>query len=161
MFNVSLVGDRAIVARFAAFPKNVHDYLLKKVSVLALKLESKIKTQKLSGQVLNVKTGALRRSIAHQIKDTLTAITAKVFSSGDVKYAGIHEFGGTTKPHDIVATKAKALHFVMGGKEMFLKRVHHPGSKMPERSFMRSSLSEMQPEIVEALEDAGKMAWTN
>lgn len=34
-----------------------------------------------------------------------------------------------TKPHDIVATKAKALRFVQNGAVRFAKRVHHPGTR--------------------------------
>jgi hypothetical protein len=42
----------------------------------------------------------------------------------------------------------------VGGKQVFAKIVHHPGSVMPERSFMRSSLAEMRPEIIDGLRQA-------
>jgi hypothetical protein len=42
----------------------------------------------------------------------------------------------------------------MGGKQVFFKRVNHPGSQMPVRSFMRSSLRDMRPEIIEAMRKA-------
>ena len=34
-----------------------------------------------------------------------------------------------TKPHEIVPAEAKSLHFFIGGKEIFTKHVHHPGTK--------------------------------
>jgi phage gpG-like protein len=108
----------------------------------------------LSGQVLNVKTGRLRRSIFNEVTDTSTAVTGKVASSGDVKYAAIHEFGGKTPAHEILPNKAKALAFVMGGKQVFAAVVHHPGSVMPERSYMRSSLHEMEQEIRDGIRAA-------
>ena len=140
---LEIIGDTQIKAKFEALPASVHDDLLRTVYKLDNDLVRYIQDQKLSGQVLKIKTGALRRSIKGDVIDEGDIITGTAFSSGDVlKYAGIHEYGGTTPPHDIVPVKAKALAFVMGGKMVFAKIVHHPGSKMPERSFMRSSLSD-------------------
>lgn len=155
-FSVEIDDSRA-VARLGAMPAKVHDALVTKVSSLRLQLEAKIKS-KLSGQVLNVRTGALRASIFSETIDEKDAVYGRAASSGDVKYAGIHEFGGKTPAHDIVPTKAQALAFVVGGKQVFAKAVHHPGSNMPERSFMRSSLKDMRGEIVSGLEQAVKKA---
>ena len=154
MLNVTLVGDRELVAKFDAMPQRVHDALLAKVTALALKLEDKVKSEKLSGQVLNVKTGALRRSIFETVTDNATSVIGKVASSGDVKYAAIHEFGGTIPAHDIYPVNAKALAFMLGGKQVFASVVHHPGSVMPERSYLRSSLDDMRDEIIDGLREA-------
>ena len=69
-------------------------------------------------------------------------------------YADIQEYGGRTSPHDIVPVKAQALRFMMEGKTVFAKIVHHPGSLIPERSYLRSALSDMQNQIVSELEQA-------
>ena len=74
--------------------------------------------------------------------------------SGDVKYAAIHEFGGTIPPHQIVPDKAKALAFAIGGKQVFAARVNLPAVTMPERSYLRSSLAEMAEAIRERLSEA-------
>ena len=153
MLSVQLVGDRELVAKLQAMPARVHDALLKKVMTLALQLEAKVK-QKLSGEVLNVRSGALRRSIFETIQDDPTTVVGKVASSGDVKYAGIHEFGGTIPAHEIVPNKAMALAFVIGGKQVFATRVEIPDVQMPQRSYLRSSLTEMEPQIVEGLREA-------
>ena len=153
MLNVTLVGDRELIAKLQAMPARVHDALLKKVTVLALQLEAKVK-QKLSGDVLNVKTGALRRSIFETVDESASSVVGKVASAGDVKYAAIHEFGGTIPAHEIVPSKAKALAFVIGGKQVFAARVQIPDVQMPERSFLRSALGEMEPQIVEGLREA-------
>ena len=34
-----------------------------------------------------------------------------------------------------------------GGEEVFARVVHHPGSRIPERSYLRSSLAEMAGQI--------------
>lgn len=153
-FSVHLVGDRALVARIDSMPSAVHTVLLRKIHGLALRLQAHIQRDKLSGQVLKVQTGALRRSIHTNVIDGGNRIIGRVLSSGDVKYAGIHEFGGRTPPHEIRPRKADALHFMMGGKAVFAKVVKHPGSVMPERSFMRSGLLDMQYTIASEMKEA-------
>lgn len=143
LINITLQGDTELIARLEKMPVAVQAALRMKVYSLALKLEAWVKTRKLNGQVLNRITGRLARSIMHKMLISPTSVFAKIFSSGDVKYAGIHEFGGRTLPHVILPKKAKALAF--GGK--FFARVNHPGSKMPERSFLRSGLRDMSAEI--------------
>ncbi len=152
MLNVQMIGDKELVARFRAMPSALRAALIRKTSVLTLMLEAKVKA-KLSGQVLNVVTGALRRSIQRRVTSTESSVKGEVYSAGDVKYAGIHEHGGTTPPHTIIPNKAQALSFVFMGKQAFFAKVNHPGSKIPERSYMRSSLREMRETIVSGYRD--------
>lgn len=123
------------------FQKNAKKRMLE----FALRWEELTKAN-LSGKVLNVRTGALRSSIGHEVVESNGRYTVRVFSS-NVPYAAIHEYGGQTKPHDIFPSKAQALHFFMGSKEVFAKSVHHPGSKIPERSYIRSALIEALAEM--------------
>jgi phage gpG-like protein len=150
MLNIQVVGDRELIARFDAMPSKIRSALLRKVTALALMLEAKVKDEKLSGQVLNVRSGALRRSIFNEVTDTATEVTGKVASSGDIKYASVHEYGGTINIPEITA-KGKALAFMMGGKQVFFKKVAAHTVTMPERSFMRSSLKDMESQIREGL----------
>jgi phage gpG-like protein len=153
VLNVTLTGDRQLISKLESLPAALREALAQKVSLLALKLEEKVK-RKLTNDVLNVKTGNLRRSIHNKVDQSSHAVIGRVYSSGDVKYAAIHEFGGQTKAHVIEAINGKALAFTAGGKQVFARRVNHPGSKIPERSFLRSSLDEMRPEIVEGMHEA-------
>ena len=50
--------------------------------------------------------------------------------------------------------KAQALAFVVGGAQRFARKVEHPGSVIPERSYLRSALDETSDDIVAALADA-------
>ena len=147
MLNVQLDVSKAI-DWLEALPQSVHDALLESMDALRLLLEDKVVNDKLSGQVLNAKTGALQRSIVSGLNDDDTAVYGWVGSSGDVSYAAIQEFGGKTAAHDIMPDKAKALAFLVGGKKIFAKIVHHPGSVIPERSYLRSALADMEDEIV-------------
>jgi phage gpG-like protein len=120
---------------------------------LVLELSNKIKFEKLSGQVLKNRTGTLRRSIRPlPVKNNDSVLIGEVVTN--LEYARIHEFGGKTKAHDIFPKKGRALAFMMGGKQVIVKSVKHPGSVMPERSFMRTALNEMTPQIREVFENA-------
>lgn len=88
------------------------------------------------GKMLQV-TGRLASSItsAH------TNNTAQVGTN--VIYAAIHQFGGQTAPHTIVAKYAKALAWPGG----FAKKVNHPGSKIPARPFLPFTMAGGTPEL--------------
>lgn len=158
MFKIELKGDTELIAKIDAAPESVRKELTKEITAIVLELEGHIKNDKLSGQVLHVVSGDLRRSVhaVLPVLQTATGVMGKVAQSGDVKYGGIHEFGGTTSPHIIEAKNGEALHFLMGGKDVFFKRVHHPGSVMPERSYMRSGLADLRDDIVDRLQRAVK-----
>jgi phage gpG-like protein len=157
-FNLSItVEDTAVIARFDHMDDNVHDELLKACRELSRDVANLVR-RKLSGEVLNVVTGNLRRSIFEDVQDLGQAVFGRVYGAADVPYGGIHEFGGMTGPHEIIARNAKTLRFIMGGVEVFRQRVSHPGAKMPERSFMRSSFVDMQTEIEDRLRQAVETA---
>ncbi len=151
MLQIEVQDDAS--AALAAMPDLVRQALSSKITMLAAALQAKIQ-QKLSGGVLNARTGALARSIVATIDDTGADIAVRIGPSADIKYAAIHEFGGVIPPHEIVPNKAKALAFAVGGKQVFAKRVNLPAVTMPERSYLRSSLEEMAGEITEGLSDA-------
>lgn len=155
MLNVTIVGDREVITQLKAMPQNVTRELNREALYLADKLRNHIILHKLSGQVLNKRTGNLQRSIKSKVETNPgVSVVGKAFSSGDVKYAGIHEFGGMTKAHIIEPKHARALAFEVGGKTIIRRRVNHPGSKMPERSFMRSSLTDLTPDIIKGFTQA-------
>jgi phage gpG-like protein len=151
MFQVDLHDDYS--ASLAGMPDRVRQALSSKANVLAAALEAKIQ-QKLSGGVLNMRSGALASSIIATVDESSAGVSVRVGTSGDVKYAAIQEFGGTIPPHEIVPDKAKALAFVVGGKQVFAARVNLPAVTMPERSYLCSSLAEMAEGIAEGLSEA-------
>ena len=158
MLKIEIKGTEEVNKRFKSIPSNVKNELLKKVFYLTIMLESYVKNNKLSGQVLHTISGRLKRSIQYSVKSENDFIKGSVFSSGDVPYAGIHEFGGKTPPHIIVPVKAKALAFAINGKTQFAKIVNHPGSRMPVRSYLRSSLDDKKSQIIAELTDSVEKA---
>lgn len=158
MFKIELKGDTELIAKLDDAPNSVRRELTREITAIVLLLEGHIKNDKLSGQVLHVRSGDLRRSVhaVLPVTQTATGVMGKVAQSGDVKYGAIHEFGGKTPAHVIEAKKGAALAFMMGGKQVFFKKVNHPGSVMPERSYMRSSLADLREDIANRLQDAVK-----
>ena len=61
-------------------------------------------------------------------------LTATIGSSGDVKYAAIQEYGGRTSAHEIVADKAQALAFLVGGALRFARARRASGLNDPART---------------------------
>lgn len=150
------IEDSRIQARLDAMPDNIFRKMRARAIELRLDLESLV-ISKLSGVVLNVRSGALRQSIfGDEPRADKTGITERVASAADVKYGAIHEFGGTINVPEIEPVKARALHFLSGGKDVFAMRVQAHTVTMPERSYMRSSLAEMREKIVAGLQSAAK-----
>ena len=159
MFALQLDGLEEADARLTAYPAALTAALSAKAAELAAALADMVKNNKLSGAVLNTLSGALRNSIAASVSADADSMVASVASEGDVKYAAIQEYGGKTSAHEILPVKAEALAFVMGGAQLFARRVEHPGSLIPERSYLRSSLDDMRGEIVAALAEAATETW--
>jgi len=154
---VEIVGDRALRLRLKNIPEKAAANLRKTVMAEALKVEAGTK-QKLSGEVLNVVTGALRASIFSEwLTDSPKRMVAHV-ASGGVAYAGIHEFGGIIPAHEVVAKAGGMLRFEIAGQVFYRQRVFIPDVKMPERSYLRSTFAERRPEIIEAMELAVREA---
>ena len=130
----------------------VQDALLGKADALRGALEARIQ-QKLSGEILQTQSGALAASIISSIENDGSDTSVSISSTG-VPYAAIQEFGGKTAAHDIVAVKAKVLEFSAGGGQVFARTVHHPGSTIPSRSYLGSSLAEMRDEIKSGFKQA-------
>lgn len=145
MIRATLKGDRDWLARLDAMPGRVRAEVGTAVAGLGAALQAEVRNNRLSGQVLAVRSGRLRDSVAVETSDTPDRLAARV--SATVPYAAIQEFGGVTAPHEIRLRRAQALAFTLGGRLVFAKRVRHPGSRMPERSFLRSALADMAPEI--------------
>jgi phage gpG-like protein len=119
--------------------------------------------QKLSGPVLAAKSGYLRDHLQMDVATNSSGSTGRVLIRG-VVYAAIQEYGGRTKPHDIRPKYGKVLAFMVGGKApigkssssamVYAQVVHHPGSVMPERSYMRSSLADNRMELIDRIRGA-------
>ncbi len=131
-----------------------------KANTLAQTLAAKVRDEKLSGQTLNSKSGALKRSIAADVVIQGGEIIATVGSHGDIKYAAIQEYGGRTSAHEILPDKAQALAFLSNGALRFARRIEHPGSAIPAHAYLASAFDESITEIEAAMADAFDEVWS-
>jgi phage gpG-like protein len=135
IFNVTLLGADEVIAALEQVPGAVRSSLERAVEELAIRLRQHIKGDKLEGQVLHHRSGALTSSIMQESPIIEgSSVIGKVYSTGDVKYAAVHEYG-------LTVSKVSKL-----GKPFTVT--------YPERSFMRSSLEDMRNDISTALRDA-------
>ena len=107
---------------------------------------------KLSGDVLNVRSGALRRSIVETgLVGGTTTFTDGVASDGSVAYARIQEYGGRVNIPEIAPRSAKTLAFEYGGRLVFARHVAAHVVEIPERSYLRASLAEQQDSLTDTI----------
>ena len=142
------------------------------VSRLTIALLRMVKEQKLSGQVLKNQTGTLRRKVNQQVVSDDQAVVGKV--GVKLSYAAAHEFGFdgmvTVKAHlrRAKAQMALALRTRKDGSTFHSSNGKGQGEisvksferhmKLPERSYLRSALREMAPDIQAGLEAAVRKA---
>jgi len=152
MISLTFSGsDATLIARFERKANLAVHALASKLQALNFQLQAKIVGEKLSGQVLNQRTGKGAASVrALQVEQEPGQIRGSVQAGGGPAfYMRIQEKGGTSD-YTIAPVDKKVLAFMMDGKQVFAKMVHHPALKA--RPFMSTSLNEMSPEIVEGLQ---------
>jgi len=141
MITAKIVGTEEVIARINKMKPSLRDELKTYCMAFGINTVGYIRSNKLSGQVLHHRKGRLKDSINSHVEDMGERITATIGTN--VEYAKIHEYGGQTKPHLILPKKeGGVLHFFARGQEVFTRSVNHPGSRMPERSFLRSTLAD-------------------
>jgi len=140
-----LTGAEALESRLKNLGSQLTQALSVKTNALLFQLQTKI-VMKLSGQVLKVKTGALRSSIN---VEGPTEQGGTIRGSVGVPHGPTYTYGrahelGVSAPYEIVATRARALAFQMSTKNkmktIFAKRVLHPA--IPSTPFISSVLEE-------------------
>ena len=149
MITVRLENADKLVQKFQKLPDTVADKIEKSVKAEALNLLAYVKAQKLSDQILHVRTGRLRRSITARFegsgKENFRALVGT-----NVEYARVHEFGfkGEVDVKSHQRTMTMAWGKLMKTPKTVTVRAHKLKMNMPERSFLRSSLTENRDRIV-------------
>lgn len=158
--NIKVIGGIELADHLANLPNGLRTVLLAKMHILTNALMDRV-TAKLSGPVLKIVTGNLKASIVQEVTDDGDILVGRVFSNASVKYAAIHEFGGVIEHPGGTAyfpNKAGLIRFISNAAaenldELTLPRTRPHDIPMPERSFLRSSLTEMKAQIVQEMID--------
>jgi hypothetical protein len=152
MIKGELIGGDKVILSVDKLSVNTIAAVKLFISKFTYVLMRRVMQDKLSGQVLNVRTGNLRRSIPRGTKvvesgDNIVGVVGLGDDKKVAKYGRLHEYGGTIPAHVVEVKNKKALMWMSNGSPRFAKRVNIPAVKMPERSFLRSTLKEAQGEF--------------
>jgi len=156
MIHGVLIGRENLTPFLRDIPRRVEDELRKEIEALTIKLLRKVKAEKLSGQVLKNRTGTLRASINYKMEISARSIYGKVGTNKE--YAAAHEYGfdGVVNVQEHLRMMTTAFGKKLLAPKQVSVRAHTVHMQLPERSFLRSSLREMRPEIQERLQSALK-----
>lgn len=147
MLNVEFIGGDAIAAVLKAYSDGVQSAVEQSIGRSVLKLQREVMQNRLSGQVLNVRTGNLRRSIHQQVTSSGGLVVGEV--NTNVRYGVAHEYGfaGTVNVKASMRQIRQAFGRPLKSPRYVQIRAHTRNVKLPERSFLRSALRDMKPDI--------------
>lgn len=144
MLEVKVEGDKEVAAYFSSMGSRLRAELKRTITKLSVDLTAYVKQRKLSGQVLHRRTGTLSRSIHFKVDETPDGGVAGTVGT-NIVYGAIHEYGGRIKTR-------------LGTGKGPPKKNGKAFATMPERSFLRSSLSDNSAKIGEELNKAVERA---
>jgi len=151
MITAYLVGDEQLLERLRALPDAINSGLARAITQLAIDLQRNVRQDKLSGQVLRSRTGALKSNIDLRVDQGARSVSASVFT--DLRYGAAQEYGfaGTVS----VGASLRRIREAFGrpiAEKTISVRAHDCRMDLPERSFLRSGLEDMTPAIRAAVE---------
>ena len=147
MLKMEFIGSDVLAAVLRTYGDKVQTAIVQSVGRSALRLQREVMQNRLSGQVLNVRTGNLRRSIHQQVTNTGGAVIGEV--NTNVRYGKAHEYGfaGTVNVKASLRQVRQAFGRPLKSPRYVQVRAHSRNVRLPERSFLRSALRDMKPMI--------------
>jgi hypothetical protein len=166
-FEARITGTNRLVARLGALADDVHARVADAMRNETIALQDEVLSR--MTELFANAGGKMRDALGSDVSDNGQQITGTVSAAG-LPYLAIQEFGGVTRPHEIFPVNAQALAFLWNGVPVavkqyqsgkayfkqggdtggmfFAKHVSHPGSHMPERSYMRAALAQRRSVII-------------
>jgi phage gpG-like protein len=152
----AIIGDKETLLTLGRKGDDVRAELRRAVERLAPTLAGIVK-DKLSDDVLRVRTGRLRRSITYAVREEPGGVYGTVGTN--VEYARFHELGfhGTQSVREHLRKVTQGFGKAANSK-MVKVRAHERHVDYAGRPFLRPSLEQLQPEITAELEKAAGKA---
>lgn len=156
MVSARVVGAESVIRRFESLQGDVRGRVGQSMGSIVLKLQERVMRAKLSGQVLNARSGTLRRSIDQAVYQEGAQIRGVVGTN--VEYARVHEYGfsGTVTVKEHLRLIKKAFGKDLKTPREVTVRTHSARVNLPERSFLRSALRDLGPAFFESMEQAAQ-----
>lgn len=147
MLKMEFIGGDVLAAVLRSYGGKVQTAIVQSIGRSALRLQSEVMDNRLSGQVLNIRTGNLHRSIHQQVTSSGGLVVGEV--NTNVRYGVAHEYGfaGTVNVKASMRQIRQAFGRPLKSPRYVQIRAHSRNVKLPERSFLRSALRDMKPEI--------------
>ena len=147
----TVTGQDNVVRVMVAVGTGARARLLEVMAVVGLDIQQYVQTKKLSGQVLNRRTGRLRNSINQRVTSDASSVSSQVGTG--VAYAAAHEYGAR---RNVVVSAYHRMQTMAFGHPMknpreVLVNQHSSFINLPERSFLRSALKEKAPDEIERI----------
>ncbi len=153
------VNAEALLARMAGSEARLRASLRRVIERRSISVQAGVKADKLSGQVLHVRTGTLRRSINRRVTESGNEISATVGTN--VVYARAHEYGFdglvAVSPHlrrSVLQMSVKRSKRAKIGTGDIKVTGHFRHMVLPASSFLRSELREQAAGIEQDLRTA-------
>jgi len=153
-FSVNLQIGNQTIEKYARLPEDIRASLRQEIPRLTKELARRVRAKLVPGQLFKTTTRLLP-AVTVTMVENAHEIYGKVYID-PAKFPLVvsRTLESGSKPHEIVAKHSPFLYFYWEklGKNVAFKRVHHPG--FPGRSYMQSSLDEMQADIKSGLTDS-------
>ena len=150
MITAYLVGDEQLLERLRALPDAINSGLARSITQLGIDLRRNVRQDKLSGQVLRSRTGALKSSIDLRVDHGARIVSASVFT--DLRYGAAQEYGFAGTVSVGASLRIREAFGRPIAEKTISVRAHNRRMDLPERSFLRSVLEDMTPAIRAAVE---------
>lgn len=152
MLKMEFIGGGILAAVFKAYAADVQDAVVKSVGRSALRLQREVKQNRLSGRVLRVRTGNLRRSVHQRVNVSGNVVSGEVDTN--VRYGIAHEYGfaGSVNVKASLRQVRQAFGKPLKPPRYVRVRAHTRDVKLPERSFLRSALCDLTPKFADDLQ---------
>ncbi|STZ77348.1 hypothetical protein [Bergeriella denitrificans] len=152
------IGGDTIAAVLKSYSAGIDAQIEASIGRSVLMLQRYVVANKLSGQVLGKRTGNLRRSINQVVERNGTKTVGMVKTN--VRYGVAHEYGfsGAVSVKAHLRQIKQAFGRPLRESRSVQIKAHSRHVKLPERSFLRSALRDLQPQIEADLQMAVERA---
>lgn len=154
MIQFQVLGGDTLAFTLRQYAPKIQSALESSIGKATLRLQGYVMANKLSGQVLNVRTGNLRRHIDQFVNVSDKQITGLVGTN--VRYGVAHEYGfsGTVTVKAHMRLIKQAFGKPLKQPRYVQVKAYSMNVKLPERSFLRSALRDLQPQIEANIQQA-------
>lgn len=143
------IDSAALTTRLAQFGPKIQANVERSIRQIVIEGQSEIVRDKLhGGNPLFSRSGNLARAVQQDVASDADAITGTIGVDRTAPYGAVHEYGGTFDVREHIATSRLGKSFTVKAHTM----------TVPERSFLRSWLSENRGEILAQVDQAAQEA---